>query len=157
MNLRTSVLYAAFGLVLSPQIYAQASTPAPATTDAGQQQTQNRAGSEQKNQKRQIDQQHRAALEKCKSLKENAKDICEAEADGQKKVAEAQAKVAEHDSPKNRLNLEKAKADAEYNVAKERCDDQVGDAKSACKKQAKATHDSAVAQAQAESQKQSPQ
>lgn len=102
--------------------------------------------------KQEIDQQHKAAMEKCDGMKDNAKDICKAEADGQRKIAEAQAKVSERDTPKNRLELSEAKAEATYKVAKERCDDQVGDAKSACEKQAKASRDLAVAEAKKQAQ-----
>lgn len=94
-----------------------------------------------------IDQEHQAALEKCRDLKGNAKDICTAEADGHKKVAKAEAELKEHDSPKNRLKVEEAKADAQYDVAKEKCDDQKGDAKSACTKAARVEHGGAIAQA----------
>ncbi|HEU5176359.1 MAG TPA: hypothetical protein VFU24_02810, partial [Burkholderiales bacterium] len=73
---------------------------------------------------------------------------------GQQKVSEAQAKVQERDTPKNRLELAEAKAEAQYDVAKAKCGDQVGDAKEACEKQAKAARDGAMAQAKIDSQKQ---
>jgi hypothetical protein len=101
----------------------------------------------QQSQKQQADQQHKAATEKCNGMQGNAKDICKAEADGQKKVDEAQAKLTEHDSPKARLDLANAKAEAQYNGAKARCGDQVGDAKKACEDEAKAAQDLAKAQA----------
>jgi hypothetical protein len=93
-------------------------------------------------------------MEKCNGMKDNAKDICKAEADGQKKTAEAQAKVTESDTPKNRFDLEQAKAEAQYKVANARCNDQVGDAKKACQQEAKATQDLAIAQAKKQSQTQ---
>jgi len=94
-----------------------------------------------------INDQHKAAMDKCKDLKGNAKDICKAEADGQKKVAKAEADLKEKDTPKNRLKVDEAKAKAQYDVAKEKCDDLKGDAKSACQKAAKAERDGAIAQA----------
>jgi chromosome segregation ATPase len=94
-----------------------------------------------------INDQHKAAMDKCKDLKGNAKDICKAEADGQKKVAKAEAELKENDTPKNRFKVDEAKAKAQYDVAKEKCDDLKGDAKSACKKAAKAERDGAIAQA----------
>ena len=94
-----------------------------------------------------IDQQHKAALEKCKDMKGNAKDVCKKEADGQQKVAKAEAELKANDTPKNREKVDEAKADARYGVEKEKCDDQKGDAKSACRKAAKAEHDGAIAQA----------
>lgn len=111
-------------------------------------------GAHAQSQSENLDQQHKAAMEKCGGMSGNAKDICKAEADGQKKVGEAQAKASQRDTPKNRLELQEAKADAEYKVAKERCDDQVGDAKSACQKQAKASRDLAMAEAKKQSQTQ---
>ena len=96
---------------------------------------------------KQINQEHKAELEKCKDLKGNAKDVCKKEADGHKKVAKAEAELKEQDTPKNRQKLAEAKADAQYDVAKEKCDDQKGEAKSACKKAAKAEHEGAIAQA----------
>jgi chromosome segregation ATPase len=105
---------------------------------------------------KQIDQQHKAELAKCKDLKGNAKDVCKKEADGHKKVAKAEAELKEQDTPKNRLKVEEAKADAQYDVAKEKCDDQKGDAKSACKKAAKAEHEGAIAQARKASMNEEP-
>lgn len=96
---------------------------------------------------KQIKEQHKADLAKCKDLKGNAKDICKKEADGKQKVAKAEAELQEKDTPKNRQKVAEAKADAQYDVAKEKCDDQKGDAKDACKKAAKAERDGAVAQA----------
>jgi hypothetical protein len=96
---------------------------------------------------KQIDQQHKAELAKCKDLKGNAKDICKAEADGHQKVAKAEAELKEADTPKNRQKVQEAKAKAQYEVAKEKCDDQKGDAKDACQKAAKAERDGAIAQA----------
>jgi hypothetical protein len=94
-----------------------------------------------------INDQHKAAMDKCKDLKGNAKDICKAEADGQRKVAKAEAEQKENDTPKNRFKVDEAKAKAQYDVAKEKCDDLKGDAKSACQKAAKAERDGAIAQA----------
>ena len=94
-----------------------------------------------------IDAQHKAAMDKCKDLKGNAKDICKAEANGQRKVAKAEAELKEQDTPKNRMKVNEAKADAQYDVAKQKCDDQQGKAKSACKKAAKTEHDAAIADA----------
>ena len=68
-------------------------------------------------------------MEKCNGMQGNAKDACKAEADGQKKVDEAQVKMTGHDSPKTRLDLANAKAEAQYDGVKARCGDQAGDAK----------------------------
>jgi hypothetical protein len=155
-----TIVVASLALALAASAQAQSPAGSPGQAQQGDatlsRQPQQPAGPPSQGQqspKQQIEQQHKAAIQKCNALKENAKDICKAEADGQQKVAEAQAKVTERDTPKNRLDLDKAKAEAEYKVAKERCDDQVGDAKRACTKQAKAARDSAVAQAEKDSQK----
>lgn len=138
MNAKLIVIAASLTLWFAAGAYAQ--TP-PATSGSSGQQSQ----------EQQTEQQHKAAMEKCDGMKENAKEICKAEADGMKTVAEAQAKVAERDTPKNRLDLEKAKAEAQFKVAKARCGDQVGDARKACEKEAKAMQDLAVAQAEKQS------
>jgi hypothetical protein len=91
--------------------------------------------------------------ERCDGLEGNAKDICKAEGRAAEKIAEAEATVQQHDTPKNRFELEKVRAEANYEVDKERCDDQVGDAKKACKSKAKAVRDLALAEAKMQSQK----
>src|SRR5436190_5762172 len=102
--------------------------------------------------KKQAGEEYKQAMEKCKDLKDNPKNICEAEAKGRRKVAEAEAKVKDNPSRKNQLGLEEAKADAQYEVADKKCDDEVGDTKKACVKEAKATRDQAKAQARRQAQ-----
>ena len=51
------------------------------------------------------------------------------------------------DDPSIVIDDEVAESEAQYDVAKEKCDDQKGKEKSACKKQAKADHDKAMADA----------
>lgn len=104
--------------------------------------------------KQQINEQHRDAMKKCDALQDNAKRICETEADGKKSIAEAQAKVMQRDSPKNRLALAEARAEALYKVNRLNCEDQVGDAKDACNKNARSQRDMSLAQARRESQTQ---
>lgn len=103
-----------------------------------------------------IEQQYKAMEKKCDGLKDNAKEICEAEAEGFKRTAEAQAKMSARDTPKTRLEYQEAKAEADYKVAKARCGDQVGDAKKACENEAKAMQDLAKAQAKRQSLAQMP-
>jgi len=92
----------------------------------------------------------KAAKEKCKDLKGNAKDICMAEAKGQEKVAKAEFAAKQNDTPKNRYDVAAAKADAEYGIAKEKCDDMKGKEKNACEKDAKAARDQAKKTAKGE-------
>src|SRR5690349_17262292 len=143
MNTAFVAIAASLALTVAANGHAQSSAGTPATTpDGAQSQAPAGAPPGQPASKQQIGQTHKAAMQKCNGLQENAKDICKAEADGQKKIAEAEARLAGHDSPKNRFELEKVRAEAAYKVAKEKCDDEIGDAKKACVKQAKATQDS---------------
>jgi hypothetical protein len=77
-------------------------------------------------------------------MKDNAKDICMAEAKGKEKVAKAEldAKHAK-DKVKAEQKVKEAKAEAGYEVAKQKCDDQKGEAKDACMKQARVERDKA--------------
>ena len=103
-----------------------------------------------KAEKERIANEYKAAKEKCKDMKGNAKDICMAEAKGQNKVAKAELALKEKDTPKNRYDVAAAKADADYGVAKEKCDDMKGKEKRQCEKDAKAARDSAKKQAKSE-------
>lgn len=88
-----------------------------------------------------IDAQYKAAMAQCKSMKDNAKDICEKEAKGQEKIARADLDA--NIKPGDANTLYKARlvrAEATYDVAKERCDDMNGNAKDVCKKDAEAAH-----------------
>ena len=103
-----------------------------------------------KAEKQRIEAEAKAAKEKCKDMKGNAKDICMAEAKGNEKVAKAELALKEKDTPKNRYDVAAAKADAQYGVAKEKCDDMKGKDKKACEKDAKAARDDAKKAAKAE-------
>lgn len=108
------------------------------------------AKEEVKAEKQRIDQEGKAAREKCKDLKSNAKDICMAEAKGQEKVAKAELAAKQNDTPKNRYDVAAAKADMEHNVAREKCDEMKGKEKEACQKEAKNARDTAKKQAKTE-------
>jgi hypothetical protein len=97
-----------------------------------------------------IEQEAKAAKDKCNSLKGNAKDICMAEARGKEKVAKAELAARQKDTPKNRYDVAAAKADMEYNIAKEKCDEMKGNEKDACQKDAKSARDNAKNQAKTE-------
>ena len=105
---------------------------------------------EHKAEKQRIEAEAKAAKEKCKDMKGNAKDICMAEAKGNEKVAKAELALKEKDTPKNRYDVAAAKADAQYGVAKEKCDDMKGKDKNACEKDAKTARDDAKKTAKAE-------
>lgn len=90
--------------------------------------------------KTRIEAEYKAAKQQCKSMKGNAKDVCEKQASGHEKVAKAELNFRADGSETNRHKLAKAKADADYDVAKEKCDDLSGNTKDVCVKDAKAAH-----------------
>jgi hypothetical protein len=102
-----------------------------------------------KAEKDRISAEGKAARDKCKDMKGNAKDICVAEARGNERVAKAELEARNKPSAKNERDVTIAKAEAEYSVAKERCDDKSGKDKDACQKEAKAARDKTVADAKA--------
>ena len=87
----------------------------------------------------------KAAKAKCKELKANTKDICEAEAKATEKVAKKELDYKQNPNEKNRMDAEKMKVEAAYEVAKEKCEDLKGTDQTACKKQAKSEKDSKLA------------
>ena len=105
------------------------------------------SGDEYKREKDRIEADAKAAKEKCKSMKDNAQDICEAEAKADEKVAKKELDYKKNPNERNRQDVAKVKAEAAYEVAKEKCEDQKGDAQNNCKKQAKAEKDRAMAAA----------
>jgi len=102
-----------------------------------------------KAEKDKIEADAKAAKAACKSMKDNAKDICEAEAKGKEKLAKKELDYKKNPNEKNRMDVEKMKAEVAYEVAKEKCEDQKGAEQAACKKAAKADKDKALADAKA--------
>lgn len=95
---------------------------------------------EHKAEKTRISADYKAAKAQCKTLKANAKDVCEEEAKGQQKIGLAELDYRKDATEGNRHKVAKAKADAAYEVAEEKCDDLSGNPKDVCKKDAKAAH-----------------
>jgi len=87
---------------------------------------------------------YKADKKACDAMKDNAKDICAKEAKGKENIAKADLEQGYKPSDKNMKKAAEAKADSMYAIAREKCEDQKGAAESACKKDAKATHKSAV-------------
>ncbi len=139
MRLSMQAIAASVTLALASSVYAQTAPQGSAP--------QMRAESSQDSARKRIDAEHKAAKDRCKPMKGNAQDICEAEADGRKNVAQAELKLAQKNTPENQRDLQAAKAKAAYNVEKERCDDLKGDAKDACQKRAKQARDNAMSSA----------
>ena len=95
----------------------------------------------------QVEADAKAAKAKCKDLKGNTKDICQAEAKANEKIAKKELDLKKNPNDKNAQDLAKMKAEGAYEVAKEKCEDQKGAEMMACKKAAKAEKDSAMAAA----------
>jgi hypothetical protein len=102
---------------------------------------------EYKAEKDRIEADAKAAKKACDSMKDNAKDICQAEAKGKEKLAKKELDYKKNPNEKNRTDVEKMKAEVAYEIAKEKCEDQKGADMMSCKKQAKADKDSAMAAA----------
>lgn len=90
--------------------------------------------------------EYKAAKELCKPMKDNAQDICEAEAKAKERVALAELDYNRTGKDSDRIKLARVKAEQDYKVSKEKCEDQQGDAQRACKKEAKAVEDKAKAE-----------
>ena len=102
------------------------------------------SGDEYKREKDRIEADAKAAKEKCKSMKDNAKDICEAEAKGNEKLAKKELDFKKNPNDKNKNDVEKMRAEVAYELAKEKCEDQKGNDALSCKKQAKDEKDRAI-------------
>jgi hypothetical protein len=94
---------------------------------------------------RQIEAEHKAALDRCATLRDNAVDVCRAEADGRRRVAEARLQLERRNTSENLQGLARAQANAQYRVENERCDNLQGEASKACQKQAQMNRDKAEA------------
>ena len=81
----------------------------------------------------------------CDGMKDNAKDICQAEAKAKEKIAKAELDAQNKPGPRADEKVRLMKAEGDYEVAKEKCEDQKGDGMTGCKKDAKATYDKAKA------------
>jgi hypothetical protein len=92
-----------------------------------------------------VEAQAKADKKACDGMKDNAKDVCQAEAKAKEKVAKAELDAQHKPGPKADEKVRLMKAEGDYEVAKEKCEDQKGDGMTACKKDAKATYDKAKA------------
>jgi hypothetical protein len=92
---------------------------------------------------------YKVAIEQCKSLAGNPKDVCEAQAKANKTKSEAMAEADYKATPKAHADAMEAAADADYDVAKQKCDALKGNDNDVCVKQAKATQTRAKADAKA--------
>ena len=148
--MKTTTLYAAisgaFLLGMATLVPAQTTPSAPARA-VQPKQMENKApgisGDEYKREKDRIEADAKSAKEKCKSMKDNAKDVCEAQAKGDEKLAKKELDYKKNPNDKNKADVEKMRAEVAYEVAKEKCEDQQGAAVATCKKDAKVSYDKA--------------
>ena len=92
-----------------------------------------------------IEETAKADKKACEGMKDNAKDICNAEAKGKETIAKAELDAQNKPGPKADEKVALMKAEGTYEVAKEKCEDQKGKAMADCKKDAKTAHDKAKA------------
>lgn len=88
---------------------------------------------------------YKAAKKACKSLKDNAQDICEEEAKVARAKAERDAVAQYKNTPRELEKANRKLADAEYELADERCDELSGDSKDSCENQARTAKANALA------------
>lgn len=100
-----------------------------------------------KAEKDRIEEQAKADKKACEPLKDNAKDVCQAEAKAKEKIAKAELNAKNKPGPKADEKVRLMKAEGEYEVTKEKCEDQKGTAMATCKKDARAAYDKAKAEA----------
>ena len=93
--------------------------------------------------------EYKAAKAQCDGMKDNAKDICVAQAKAAEKKAKANAEAQYKNTDKARQDAIITAAKADYDVAKEKCDDKKGNDKDVCIKEAKAAETKAIADAKA--------
>jgi hypothetical protein len=132
---------------VSPRMHFIAAAVAAAFAASGYAQTGQKTLSEQTQESaaRQIEAEHKAALDRCATLRDNAVDVCRAEADGRRRVAEARLQLERRNTSENLQGLARAQANAQYRVENERCDNLQGEASKACQKQAQMNRDKAEA------------
>lgn len=97
--------------------------------------------------KTRIEAEYKASKKSCKSLADNAKDICMAEVKGKEAVALAELEHRYKPTIETQYKVQLSKAEATYEVAKQKCDDLSGNPKDVCMKEAKAALISAKADA----------
>lgn len=100
-----------------------------------------------KSAKDQIEAEAKDAKKACLSMKDNAKDICQAEAKAKEKVAKAELDAKNRPDARAEAKVSQMKAEGEYEVAKEKCEDLKGGAIATCKKDAKTAYDKVKADA----------
>src|SRR6266850_1912998 len=88
-----------------------------------------------------IEADYKAAKVQCDRMKDNEKEVCEADAKGKENVAKAELENKYEPSQAHARKVDEAKAEHEYKVTKEKCDRNKGKQESACEKEAKAKYE----------------
>ena len=97
--------------------------------------------------KDQISADYKSDKAACDKLSGNEKDVCVERAKGKESIAKAELEYSYTGKESDGAKIAERKADANYAVAKEQCDDRKGNDKDVCVKEAKATHEKALADA----------
>ena len=142
MTMTSKLCSIGVALALAGAVQAQSTTTAPRTDGAKAPAAATGASGERrgadrkahKAEEERIEQQAKAAKEKCEALQGNAQDVCEKQAEAQEKIAKAELAAKTNPSQRNQRKAAEAKIEGEYEVAKEKCDDQKGEQKDACEK-----------------------
>ena len=90
-----------------------------------------------KAEKQRIAIEYKSAIQRCKTLVGNQRDVCKQQAKGRVSVAKAQLKARAEPSARQDYKVRMARANAANAVARERCDDLVGEARTVCRQRAK--------------------
>lgn len=153
MKTKTLCAAIASALVLGATPFASAAdTPTPPVGSTAKHPIDNAKvamSAEYRAEKDRIEADAKVAKAKCGDLKDNAKDVCRAEAKATEKVAMAELENKRHGTANSLYEVEKTKAETAYDIAKEKCEDKAGTEVSACKKAAKADEQAAIAKAKA--------
>ena len=100
--------------------------------------------------KDQIEATRKAALDACKPLAGNGKDVCREQAKAEASIAKADLEAKYKGTREAAYEARVAHAKGAYAVAKEKCDDFAGNTKDVCVKEAKAAEAHALADAKAD-------
>lgn len=103
-----------------------------------------------KNVKIKAEADYKIAAGKCKTLADNPKDICQAEATAARVHAEENAYAVFHNTLSARTSAIKKIAEADYEVDEAKCKSMVGNDKDVCIKKAKSVKVAAIATAKAD-------
>jgi hypothetical protein len=94
--------------------------------------------------------QAKADRRSCEAMKDQARDLCQAQAAGKEKTARAQLEARYRPSAEAVKQAKNVAADANFEVAKVKCEALKGKAEDHCMQDARAARDAAVRQAKVE-------